>query len=305
LAAKRNVPTFTHVRYASNLEPASSFQAVQELISLAAITGAHMHLCHINSTALKDNRDILRLVDLARRDNIKMTVGAYPYGAASTVVGAAMFSGDRWRERMGSTAQNFQLGPNRMTEEQLADYQKNRPGTFINWHFLDESNPQDLAMLDRSVLHPGVLIESDEMFWMLMDGEKIENYSGDAWPLPESAFSHPRSAGTFAKILRSYVRERKLMTLTEALRKMTLMPAQTLENAVPPMKKKGRLQVGMDADLVVFDLESIADKATYAEPNQAAEGVQTVVVDGVLVVEDGKLQVNAAPGKPIRRPRHN
>jgi N-acyl-D-glutamate deacylase len=302
LAAERKVPTFTHVRYASNLEPDSSFQAVQELISLAAITGAHMHLCHINSTALKDIQDLLRLVEFARRNDIKITVGAYPYGAASTVVGAAMFSGDRWRERMGSTAHNFQLGPNRMTEEQLTDYQKNRPGTFINWHFLDESNPRDLAMLDRSILHPGVLIESDEMFWMLMDGEKVENYTGDAWPLPENAFSHPRSAGAFAKILRSYVRERNLMTLQEALHKMTLMPAQTLEESVPQMKKKGRLQVGMDADLVIFDLETIADKATYAQPNQPAVGVQAVVVHGVLVVEDGKLKLTASPGKPIRRP---
>jgi N-acyl-D-glutamate deacylase len=301
LAAKRNVPTFTHVRFSSNVEPDSSFQAVQELISLAAITGAHMHLCHINSTSLKDVRSVLALLDNARRNGVRFTVGAYPYGAASTVVGAAMFSGDRWRERMGSTANNFQLGPDRMTEEQLADYQKNRPGTFINWHFLDENKPQDLAMLDQSILHPGVLIESDEMFWMLIDGDKIENYAGDAWPLPANAFSHPRSAGAYAKILRAYVRERKLMTLTEAIRKMSLMPAQTLEESVPQMKKKGRLQVGMDADIVVFDPETIADKATYSEPNQPAVGVQTLLVGGGLVIADGKLIRDAACGRPIRR----
>ncbi len=301
LAAKRNVPTFTHVRYASNLELNSSFQAVQELISLAAITGAHMHLCHINSTSLKDIRAVVRLVNDARKRNINVTIGAYPYGAASTVVGAAMFSGQGWRERMGSTAHNFQLGPDRMTEEQLADYQKNRPGTFINWHFLDEDNPQDLALLDESITHPDVLIESDEMFWMMMDGDEVENYAGEEWPLPKKAFSHPRSAGTFAKILRSYVRERKLMTLPEALRKMTLMPAQTLEESVPQMKKKGRLQVGMDADIVVFDPEKIADKATYAEPNRPAVGVQAVLVNGEFVVRNGELIEVAAPGQAIRR----
>ena len=108
-----------------------------------------------------------------------------------------------------------------MTEEQLADYQKNKPGTFIVWHFLDENNPEDLAMLDASVLHRDVLIESDEMFWMYMDEHnEIQSYSGDAWPLPKGAFSHPRSNGTFAKILRSYVRERGLMSLNEAIRKM-------------------------------------------------------------------------------------
>jgi N-acyl-D-glutamate deacylase len=233
---------------------------------------------------------------------INISVGAYPWGAASTVVGAAMFSGEGWRERMGSTAENFQLGTSRMTEEELADYQKNKPGTFIVWHFLDESDPDDLALLDASVLHPDILIESDEMFWMFVDDhDEIENYEGDAWPLPEEAFSHPRSNGTFAKILRSYVRERGLMTMQEALRKMTLMPAQTLEGFVPQMKKKGRMQAGMDADIVVFDPEAISDVGTYQEPNQPAVGVQSLLVNGELVVDQGELVLDADPGQPIRR----
>jgi N-acyl-D-glutamate deacylase len=302
LAARRDVATFTHVRYASNMEPESSFQAVQELIANAAVTGAHMHLCHINSTSLRDIHSILKLVDDAFERNINISVGAYPWGAASTVVGAAMFSGEGWRERMGSTANNFQLGTKRMTEAQLADYQKNKPGTFITWHFLDESNPADLALLDASILHPRILIESDEMFWMFMDKhDRIVNYDGSEWPLPKETFSHPRSNGTFAKILRSYVRERRLMTLPEALRKMCLMPARTLEGFVPQMKKKGRLQQGMDADIVVFDPETISDVGTYEKPNQPAAGVQSLLVHGELVVDGGQLVLNAAPGRPIRR----
>ena len=302
LAAARGVATFTHVRYASNMEPRSSFEAVQELIANAAITGAHMHLCHINSTSLKDIHATLKLVDDAFERDINISVGAYPWGAASTVVGAAMFTGEGWRERMGSTASNFQLGTERMNEEQIADYQKNKPGTFIVWHFLDESDPDDLALLDASILHPDILIESDEMFWMFMDDhDRIINYSGDEWPLPEGTFSHPRSNGTFAKVLRSYVRERGLMSLQEALRKMTLMPAQTLEGFVPQMKKKGRLQEGMDADIVVFDPETISDVGTYEKPNQPAVGVQTVLVNGGFVVRDGELILDAPHGRPIRR----
>ena len=302
LAAKRNVATFTHVRYASNMEPKSSFEAIKELIANAAITGAHMHVCHINSSSLKDIHSTLKLIDNAFENNINISVGAYPWGAASTVVGAAMFSGEGWRERMGSTAENFQLGTKRMTEEQLADYQKNNPGTFITWHFLDESNPDDLALLDASILHPRILIESDEMFWMFMDEHNhVINYEGDEWPLPKDTFSHPRSNGTFAKILRSYVRERKLMSMQEALRKMCLMPAQTLADFVPQMKKKGRLQKGMDADIVVFDPETISDVGTYEAPNQPAIGVQSLLVNGTLVVADGKLLLDAAPGQPIRR----
>jgi len=302
LAAERDVATYTHVRYASNLEPKSSFEAVKELIANAAITGAHMHVCHINSTSLKDIHSMLELVDNAFERNINISVGAYPWGAASTVVGAAMFSGEGWRERMGSTAENFQLGTKRMTEEQLADYQKNKPGTFITWHFLDENNPDDLALLDASILHPRILVESDEMFWMFMDEHnQVINYEGNDWPLPKEAFSHPRSNGTFAKILRSYVRERQLMSMQEALRKMCLMPAQTIEDFVPQMKKKGRLQEGMDADIVVFNPETISDVGTYTEPNQPAIGVQSLLVNGVQVIADGELILEAAPGQPIRR----
>jgi N-acyl-D-glutamate deacylase len=302
LAAARDVATFTHVRYASNMEPQSSFEAVQELIANAAITGAHMHLCHINSTSLKDIDATIELIDGAFERGVNISVGAYPWGAASTVVGAAMFSGEGWRERMGSTANNFQLGTKRMTEEQLADYQKNKPGTFITWHFIDESNPDDLKLLDKSILHPRILIESDEMFWMFMDDhDRIINYAGEDWPLPEGTFSHPRSNGTFAKVLRSYVRERKLMSMQEALRKMSLMPARTLEGFVPQMKKKGRLQEGMDADIVVFDPETIRDVGTYEKPNQPAVGVQSVLVNGVPVVAAGELVLGAAPGRAIRR----
>ena len=302
IAAENEVATYTHVRYASNVEPNSSWEAIQELISNAAITGAHMHLCHINSTSLKDIKATLELVDGALANNVNLTVGAYPWGAASTVIGAAMFSGEGWQDRMGSTASSFQLGTKRMTEEQVEDYQKNKPGTFITWHFLDESNPDDLALLDASVLHPNILIESDEMFWMFVDDKgEVQNYAGDAWPLPEGTFSHPRSNGTFAKILRSHVRERQVMTMSEAIRKMSLMPAQTLEDFVPQMKKKGRLQAGMDADIVVFDPNTIADVGTYEEPNQAAVGVQTLLVNGQLVVNDGQLILDAGPGKPIRR----
>jgi hypothetical protein len=126
--------------------------------------------------------------------------------------------------------------------------------------------------------------------------DQVENYDGDAWPLPQDAFSHPRSNGTFAKILRSYVRERGLMTLQEALRKMTLMPAQTLEGFVPQMKTKGRMQVGMDADIVVFDPETISDVGTYQDPNHPAVDLEWLLVHGEMVVARGELIVDVFAG---------
>ena len=302
LAAKHGVATYTHTRYSSNIEPQSSFEAIKELIGNSALTGAHMHLCHINSNSLGDIESTIQLVELAKENGIKVTVEAYPYGAANTVVGAAMFTGDDWRERMNSTAKNFQLGKDRMTEDQLKDYQKNKPGTFITWHFLDEEKPEDLALLDRSVLHPQVMIASDSVFWSYFDEKgAVQIYGGDEWPLPEKCFSHPRSAGTFVKMLRSYVRERGLLSMSEAIRKISLMPAQTLEEFVPQMRKKGRLQVGMDADIVVFDPATVADKANYENANQTPVGIQTVLVNGVVTVNEGKLVLDAKGGKPIRR----
>ncbi|MGX9349738.1 amidohydrolase family protein [Shimia sp. W99] len=302
LANEYGVATYTHVRYASVIEPQSSFEALKELISNAAITGAHMHICHINSTSMADIEATLALVDEAMAKGINITVEAYPYGAASTVVGAAMFTGPDWRDRMQSTSENFQLGQDRMTEDQLADYQKNKPGTFITWHFLDEEKPEDLAMLDLSVAHPATLIASDATFWSYFDDDgNIQTYTGDEWPLPDNVFAHPRSAGSYAKILRSYVRERGVLSMSEAIRKMSLMPAQTLEDFVPQMKNKGRIQIGMDADIVIFDPATIADMATYENANQPAVGVQTVIVNGGLAVREGNLVLDAAYGQPIRR----
>lgn len=302
LAAEYGVATYTHVRYASNTEPEASFEAIKELIANSALTGAHMHICHLNSSSLADIESTLELVEAAKAKGINITVEAYPYGAANTVVGAAMFTGDGWRERMRSTSQNFQLGADRMSEDELADYQDNRPGTMITWHFLDEEDPEDLAILDASVTHPDILISSDAVLWSYFDENGVPvTYTGDAWPLPEKVFSHPRSSGAFAKILRSYVRERGLMTLNEAIRKMSLMPAQTLEGFVPQMKQKGRLQVGMDADIAIFDPTTVADRATFENANQPAVGVQTVLVNGSFVVRDGELVIEANAGQPIRR----
>jgi N-acyl-D-aspartate/D-glutamate deacylase len=90
------------------------------------------------------------------------------------------------------------------------------------------------------------------------------------------------------------------MTMQEALRKMSLMPAQTPEGFVPHMKKKGRLQEGMDAD-IVFDPETVSDVGTYEESNRPAVGVQSVLVSGELVVDGGELVLDANAGRAIRR----
>jgi N-acyl-D-amino-acid deacylase len=107
---------------------------------------------------------------------------------------------------------------------------------------------------------------------------------------------HPRAYGTFPRILRKYVREEKLLTLEDAIRKFTSLPAQRMR-----IGDRGVLKVGLWADLVVFDPETIRDRATFAEPHQLAEGMQWVLVNGVPVIAEGKA-TGALPGKVLRGP---
>lgn len=301
LAAEQDVATYTHVRYASMLEPGSSFEAIQELIANSALTGAKMHINHINSTSLRDIDATLELFDEATANGFHVTAGAYPWGAASTVVGAAMFSGPEWKERLGYQEESIQMGTERLDNTELLQAQKEQPGSIINWHFLDEAIPSELSALDRSIIHPNVLIESDSMPWMLIDDGKVSYYEGDEWPIPSEAFAHPRSSGTFTKVLGSYVRDRGLLSMEEAIRKMSYMPATVLDGFVPQMKKKGRIQVGMDADIVIFNPETVDNQATYQVPAAISTGINTVLVNGQFVVQDGELVTDAAPGEAIRR----
>ena len=118
-----------------------------------------------------------------------------------------------------------------------------------------------------AVLFPGSVIASDAMPWMsTMTGREIDP---NVWPLPDDAVSHPRSAGTFTRFLAQYVRDRKLISWPDAIAKTSYLPAKLLEETAPQMKKKGRLQVGMDADITVFDPAAVEDRAVRAtEPDE-------------------------------------
>jgi dihydroorotase len=111
---------------------------------------------------------------------------------------------------------------------------------------------------------------------------------------------HPRTSGTYAKVLGKYVREEGVLTLMQALRKMTIEPARRLEDYVAVMKSKGRLEVGADADITIFDATTVIDRSTYTDPTIPSEGIEFVLVNGVVVVDDGELVADAKPGRPIK-----
>lgn len=302
LAAAFDVPTYTHIAFMSNVDPQSSIEAYTRLIGYAGSTGAHMHICHFNSTSLQDVERAAALVRTAQRQGLKVTVEAYPYGTGSTVLGAVFFSDPDFTRRTGSTVGAIELVDSRRRFESRNDLlaaQQQDPGALVLWHFLDvEANQRHRELLDVSVLFPGGAIASDAMPWTLPDGAI---YTGDAWPLPDTASSHPRSSGTFTRFIRHWWRERQAVGLMEALRKCTLIPAQVLEASTPQMRRKGRLRNGCDADIVAFDPDTLTDRAEFKAMNRAAEGMRHVFVHGSAVITDGRLDLAARCGRPVRR----
>ncbi len=303
LAAAHGVPTFTHIAYMANRDPKSAAEAYVRLIGYAGATGAHMHICHFNSSSKTDVERCEPLIRKAQAQGLPITVEAYPYGTGSTVVSAAFFTDPDFESRNDATYDQVQIvasGRRFKDREDLLAAQAEDPSQLVLWHVLDtENNPRHRDMLDLSVLYPGGAIASDAMPWTMPDGSI---YTGDAWPLPEEATSHPRSAGTFTRFLRHWVRERGALPLVEGIAKCTLIPARILEASTPAMHDKGRLRPGADADITVFDLETVTDRAEFTAMNRAAEGVRHLVVSGHPVIADGVLDTQARPGRPVRRP---
>ncbi len=275
LAADEGVANFVHIRYAGLVEPGSSIEAVHEMIANAASTGAGVHIVHIGSSGLGQVPTLLSMIEGAQGRGLDVTTEVYPYTAASTDIRAAIFD-PGWRERLGGDYGDIEWDGTgeRLTEETFNE--RRETGGRIIAHII----PQE--MFELALAHPAVMVASD--------GVPFVNGQG-----------HPRGAGTFARVLGRYVREEGLLTLMEALRKMTLMPARRLDAYVPQMADKGRIRVGADADITVFDPATVIDNATFQAPTEPSSGIEYVLVAGTFVVRDAALIETAFPGQPIRR----
>ncbi|MFN6204518.1 MAG: amidohydrolase family protein [Acidobacteriota bacterium] len=274
LAADRGMTCFTHVRSHGAVEPGSALESMQEVVANAAATGASLHIVHVTSTGLVQTPECLQLIDGARKRGIDVTTEAYPYTAGMTGIETAIFE-EGWQQKLGVGYGDLQwvATGERLTAESFARFRKQ--GGLVVIH----SIPERIAHL--AVTHPDIMIASDG----LITGGK----------------GHPRGAGSYARMLGRYVREEKSITLMQALRKMSLLPAQRLEKSVPMMRNKGRIRVGADADLILFDPARVIDRATFENPGQYSEGIRHVLVNGNFVVRDEKLVEGVKPGQAIRR----
>ncbi len=303
LAAKYNVPTCTHIQNLSVLDPKSGVQSMVGMMGLAAATGAHTHICHWNSTSLRDIPTIRTIVQNAQKNGLRISTEAYVYGAANSAIGAAEFDPEDVEQRLQVHFSDFTLVKTNKTIENKQEFELDvlaAPGDAVVVHLLDEDhNRRDSSLLDMSVLFPGTNICSDAISWLDSQGNWFE---GSDWPLPEGLQSHPRAAGNFTRFLRRWVRERDLISWMDAIRSASLNACLTFGAFAPALQRKGRLQEGMDADIIVFDPETVADKATFQEPCQLSVGMKHVIVNGTFVIKDAELDVYARPGQPVRGP---
>ena len=271
-AGKFHAPCFVHMRYSGLKEP-NSITALEEVLSATAITGAPLHVVHISSSGLRATPLLLQMIGEAQSRRLDVTTECYPYTATQTNIESAIYD-EGWKEALGADYKDLQwvATGERLTAESFARYRKT--GGSVIGHVI----PEEIARL--SVASPLTMIASDGL---------LQNGKG-----------HPRASGSYARVLGRYVRDLKALTLTDAIKKMTLMPAQRLDRIAPIMRNKGRIRVGADADLTIFNPSQIIDKSTFEEPARYSEGIKHVIVGGVFVVKDGKLQGDANPGHAIR-----
>jgi N-acyl-D-aspartate/D-glutamate deacylase len=270
VAGERGVPLFIHVRRGINGDPAG----LREALELAEETQAPVHICHLSHNAMRNTTLFLEEIRAARARGVDVTTELLPYNAGSALISSAVFGRD-WRTIFDIDYEDVEWAATgeRFDEKMWNDYRETRPDGQVIHHYVDE------AWTRAALVEPGVIVVSD-LLPMITKESKVAPHNG-----------------AFSRILGHYVREEGLLALDVALSKMTLLPARRLEEAFPEFKKKGRVQVGADADLTIFDPDRILDRATYQDPYQGAVGIVHVLVDGQLVVRDGKRDPSVLPGQ--------
>ena len=262
VAHRNHVPVFFHARYSSMETPETNLDGLREILTLAKKYDVAVHIDHLTSTGGTGSMaESLRLIEQARAEGVNVTACSYPYTFWASPLNSARWA-PGWQKRFGISFGDVQIA-----------------GTDIRLTSADFEHYRRLGKLGVAYAIPETDVEAAMRSPLIMIGSDAILEPGNN--------NHPRAAGCFTRVLRVYVREKHVLTLMQALAKMTILPAKCLQSAAPAMRRKGRLQVGADADLVVFDPEKVGDCATVQHPNCYAVGMDYVLVNG-KVAKDSK-----------------
>ena len=274
VAARFGATCFVHMRATGE----DSVEALEEIIAASAITGAPLHAVHITSMGLRFTPKLLQIIAEARRRGLDVTTEMYPYTAAMTEIESALFDSG-WQQKLGVGygALQWVATGERLTADTFARYRKS--GGTVIMHMIPAE------VVDAAIADPLTMIASDGM---LTRGK-----------------GHPRGSGSYARVLGHYVRDAHVLTLMDAVAKMSLEPARRLQARVPAMQAKGRIRAGADADLAIFDPAQVRDRSDYQHPAAYSEGFRYVLVDGVPVVREGHLVEGVFPGRGLHAPLGN
>lgn len=264
IAAEAGASAHIHTR--------GGLDGLRQIISSADSTGTALHIVHANSSGGSSISEFLAIIQAAGDAGQDVTTEMYPYGASYSDIASALFDNwESWEEDRFARQMWVETGE-RLNRESFARYRQ-IGGAMITFSRTEE-------MTRTALVHPLTMIASDGR---IVDGK-----------------GHPRSSGSFSKVLGQYVREEQVITLMDALRRMTIEPARRLEAFVPAMANKGRIRIGADADITVFDPDTVLDRATYVDPIQPSAGIEYVLVNGGVVLDNGVLDPTVRSGVAIR-----
>lgn len=276
VAAASGHTCFFHVRHSDPDPPGTSLEAIDEVLRLAETVGVGVHIEHLASTGgTFVMHQALTMINEARAAGLDVTACLYPYDFWGTFLGSSRFALG-WQERYRLTEEDLQIA--------------GTSTTLTASTFAAALGENKLVAALGSIPEAEVQLALREP-WTIV--------ASDAIPTPQRN-NHPRGAGTFARTIGRYVRELGVLDLTAALAKVTILPARRVERMIPAMARKGRLQQGADADIVVFDPERIGDRATVEDPAAPSVGIDHVLVDGRIALRDGEPDRSVLAGRPLR-----
>ncbi len=273
VAARHGVPIFVHVRRGIDGDPAG----LLEVIEAAERYGAAVHICHLNASAMSGVDAWLDEIDAARARGVDVTTEMFPWTSGSAAISSDVFSRN-WREIFAIDYHDVQWAETGewLTEETFQAYRESRPDGQTMHHYIREDWNR------RAIRRSHVMVASDAMPLLSYDHKVV-----------------PNGAGTSTRILGQYVRDEGLLTLSDAIARLSLYPAQRMEAFAPAFARKGRISIGADADIVIFDLATVAAEASYQTPFSPPKGIHSVWVTGVLAAQGGELVGGVGAGQKL------